>query len=97
MRPVWRIVAFAALLPLSGCHLMRSISGSACNARQGYMKERSVEPLKIPTGLDVPDTTNALRLPQLNEPAPPPPRGKAPCLDAPPSFKVPQPARTPAA
>jgi hypothetical protein len=61
------------------------------------MKQRSVEPLKIPTGLDAPDTTNALRLPQLNEPAPPPRRGKVPCLDAPPPFKVQQAARTPSA
>ncbi|MBV8911290.1 MAG: hypothetical protein JOZ89_11075, partial [Gammaproteobacteria bacterium] len=70
---------------------------SACRDSQGYLKERSVEPLKVPAGLDAPDTTNALRLPPLNEPAPPPRHGKAPCLDAPPSFKVQQPARTPSA
>jgi uncharacterized lipoprotein len=98
MKSVCRIVALAALLlPLGGCHLVRAISSNACNDTQGYMKQRSVEPLKIPTGLDAPDTTNALRLPQLNEPAPPPRRGKGPCLDAPPPFKVPQPARTPSA
>ena len=101
MMSVWRIVALAGLLlvllGLSGCHLARAISGGACHDTQGYMKQRSVEPLKIPAGLDAPDTTNALRLPQLNEPAPPPPRGKAPCLDTPPPFKVQQPARTPSA
>jgi len=51
----------------------------------------------VPPGLDAPDTTNALRLPVLNEPAPPPRGAKQPCLDEPPPFKVPQPARTPQA
>jgi len=98
MKSVWRIVTVATLLvPLSGCHLVRGISTSACNDTQGYMKQRSVDPLKIPAGLDAPDTTNALRLPQLNEPAPPPRRRKTACLDAPPPFKVPQPTRTPSA
>jgi uncharacterized lipoprotein len=98
MKSVWRIVTIATwLLALSGCHLVRAISTSACNDTHGYMKQHSVDPLKIPTGLDAPDTTNALRLPQLNEPAPPPRRGKTACLDAPPPFKVPQPARAPAA
>jgi uncharacterized lipoprotein len=96
MKSVWRMVALAALLlSLSGCHMFR---GNACRQRQGYLQERSVAPLKIPAGLDAPETASALRLPQLNEPAPPPRRGKkAPCLDAPPPFKVPQPARTPSA
>jgi uncharacterized lipoprotein len=98
MKSVWGIVTVATLLlPLSGCHLVRAISTSACNDTQGYMKQRSVDALKIPAGLDAPDTTNALRLPQLKEPAPPPRQGKTACLDAPPPFKVPQPTRTPAA
>ena len=98
MKSVWRVVTLSALLlPLSGCHMVRAMSASSCRDTRPYLKERSVEPLKIPTGLDAPDTTSALRLPQLNEPAPPPRSGKAPCLDAPPPFKVPQPARAPSA
>jgi len=54
-------------------------------------------PLKIPSGLDAPDTTNALRLPPLNEPAPAPRKGKQPCLDEPPPFKVTPPGKTPQA
>jgi len=38
----------------------------------------------------VPDTANALKLPALNEPPPPPRKSKDPCLDEPPSFKVPK-------
>lgn len=98
MKSGWRIAGLAVLLfPLSGCHLVRAINSSSCRDTQGYMKQVSVPPLQIPAGLDVPDTTNALRLPALNEPAPPPRRSKDPCLDRPPPFKVQQAARTPSA
>jgi hypothetical protein len=63
----------------------------ACHKPQVYMRATSVPSLKIPTGLDPPDTTNALHLPPLNEPAPPARTGRQPCLDEPPSFKVAKP------
>ncbi len=85
------------LLPLVGCHVFRNAAAKACHGPQPYQKAQSVPPLKIPTGLDAPDTTNALRLPALNEPPPPPRTGKQPCLDEPPPFKVTQPAKTPQA
>jgi len=47
--------------------------------------------------MDAPDTTNALRMPTLNEPPPPPRKGKEPCLDEPPPFKVTQPTKAPQA
>jgi len=78
----------------AGC---RSLSAKSCHEPQAYQKARSVPPLNIPPGLDAPDTTNALRLPQLTEPAAPPRGGKQPCLDEPPAFKVTQPARRPQA
>jgi uncharacterized lipoprotein len=101
MKAPWRIV-LPLLAPLamcaSGCHVVRAISKRECHEPQPYMKATSVPSLQIPTGLDAPDTTNALRLPALNEPAPPPRTSKDPCLDEPPSFKVQHPpARTPQA
>ena len=91
------IVLVLLLLPLaSGC-LFRSASAKACHSPQPYQKAKTVPPLKIPAGLDPPDTTNALRLPALSEPAPPPRKGSQPCLDEPPPFKVTQPAKTPQA
>jgi hypothetical protein len=72
-------------LLLGGCHALRN---SSCNAPQVYMRAQSVPALKIPAGLDAPETTSALRIPVLNEPAPPPRGAKDPCLDAPPRFKV---------
>ncbi|HEV3181254.1 MAG TPA: hypothetical protein VGY90_00440 [Steroidobacteraceae bacterium] len=92
------IVLLILLLPLVvGCHVFRSARAKACHGPQPYQKSQSVPPLQIPAGLDAPDTTSALRLPALNEPAPPPRSGKQPCLDEPPPFKVKQPAKAPQA
>ena len=86
------------LLPLlNACHAFRSASTRACHGPQQYQKARTVPPLKIPAGLDAPDTSNALRLPTLNEAAPPARKGTEPCLDEPPPFKVTHPAKTPQA
>jgi uncharacterized lipoprotein len=95
MKSARRVLALAALLPaLSACHLLRS---NACHGPQAYMGATSVAPLKIPAGLDAPETNNALRIPVLNEPAPPARRGRDPCLDEPPAFKVRQAAPPPQA
>ncbi|MDB6088209.1 MAG: hypothetical protein JWN85_993 [Gammaproteobacteria bacterium] len=86
----WGLTA-AVLLALSGCHPFRSKSNS-CHKPQPYAAAKSSPPLRIPAGLDVPDTTNALHIPDLKEPAPPARKGKDPCLDEPPSYKVVKPA-----
>jgi uncharacterized lipoprotein len=89
--PGWAL-SCAVLLALGGCktihHLTRSHS---CNKPQPYQQARSIPPLKVPQGLDAPDTAHALDVPQLNVPAPPPRTLKDPCLSAPPAFNVPQP------
>jgi len=82
------------LLALSACHLLH---GNSCHGPQAYLGAHSVAPLKIPAGLDAPETNNALRIPTLNEPAPPARKGKEPCLDEPPPFKVRQAAAPPQA
>ena len=95
MKSVRRILWLAPLLPaLSACHVFGINSG---HAPQAYLGAKSVAPLKIPAGLDAPETNNALRIPALNEPAPPARKGKDPCLDEPPAFKVRQAARRPQA
>jgi uncharacterized lipoprotein len=81
----------APLVPmLTACHPFGHFT-YACHKKQVYMRATSVPPLKVPAGLDAPDTTNALHLPALNEPAPPLRTGQQPCLDEPPSFKVAKP------
>jgi uncharacterized lipoprotein len=84
----------AVSLALGGCNPISALRSGAnsCHNKQPYMAATSVPPLKIPPGLDVPDTTNALHIPDLKEPAAPPRKGKDPCLDEPPPYKVAKPA-----
>ena len=85
-------LAGAALLALGGCKTIHHFTrGNSCNKPQPYMKATSIPPLKVPEGLDAPDTSHALDVPKLDTPAPPPRTPKDPCLSAPPSFNVPQP------
>ncbi|HXZ60298.1 MAG TPA: hypothetical protein VEG26_08925 [Steroidobacteraceae bacterium] len=86
-----RLLLWLAPLTLAaaGCHPFRHFT-YACHKTQPYMEATSIPPLKVPPGMDAPDRTNALRLPQLNEPAPPPRKGQEPCLDEPPPYKVPK-------
>lgn len=78
----------AALVLLPGCRLLNRTS---CNKPQAYQKAEDNPALKIPLGLDAPDTRTALHIPPLTEPVAP--RGPDdPCLDAPPSY-VTAPAR----
>ena len=89
LKMVTGLLCLALLLSVSGCHLLRGkLDERACNETQSYANQRSVAALKVPAGVDAPDTANALRLPPLNEPAPPPRSRSARCLDEPPSFKV---------
>jgi uncharacterized lipoprotein len=83
----------AVLLALSGCHPFQALRGktNTCHKPQPYMAATSAPALRIPAGLEVPDTTNALHVPDLKEPAPPRRKGKDPCLDEPPAFKVTKP------
>ena len=90
----WRTAAVAALCVFAaGC---RSWLGS-CHDPAAYQSAQTGAPLKIPPGLQSPDTTQALKIPQLNEPAPPPRSAKDSCLDAPPPFSTPKPPPEPAA
>jgi hypothetical protein len=79
-------VLAAAGLGLSGCHLMHSAYHSCSDTSDYYLKATSVPSLRVPVGIDPPDTKSGLQMPALNEP-PLPPRGpKDPCLDEAPKF-----------
>ena len=81
----------AVLLALGGCKTFhRLANGQSCNKPQPYMRATSIPPLTVPQGLDAPDTSRALDVPKLDEPAPPRRGPNDPCLYAPPSFNVPQ-------
>ncbi len=89
---IGKIAALSVLLLLAGCHPFRWIAkiGGTCHDKKAYMVAKSTPPLQVPAGLDAADTSSALKIPRLNEPAPPPRREKDPCLDEPPSFVTPK-------
>jgi hypothetical protein len=77
VRGVLLPLGMGALLLVGGC---RSLS---CSNPADYSSAQEVPPLKMPVGLDGPDTTQALEIPPLTEPeAPRDPKG--PCLEEPP-------------
>ncbi|HXS27642.1 MAG TPA: hypothetical protein VN730_08265 [Steroidobacteraceae bacterium] len=77
-----------AAVALAGCH-RGILRGHSCNKPQPYASAQSIPPLKLPPGIDAPDTHAALTIPPLNEPAPPPRSPREPCLDEPPPFTTP--------
>jgi uncharacterized lipoprotein len=87
-------LVLAVSLAMTACHPIRALKARAysCHNKQPYMSATSVAPLVIPPGLDNPDTTNALHIPEVKEPPPKPRGGHDPCLDEPPPFKVAKPA-----
>lgn len=100
-RAAW---ALAAVLPVfAGCHVPLRMPWhhgphiASCYKPQPYMQAESIPPLKIPQGLDSPDNRNALVVPAVKGPAPPPPKVGEPCLYAPPSFNAPHPLPAPKA
>jgi uncharacterized lipoprotein len=80
-------VAIALMSALSGCGMFRG-SSNDCRDSAVYAGAESVEPLKIPSGLQAPDTRNALKVPDLNVPEAPRAPGSK-CLDAPPPYAAP--------
>ena len=80
---VLMVVAAAALM--SGCHLFGKLTPD-CHTRQEYQRAGQVPPLKVPTGLDKPNTQGALVIPTV-ELAPPPPGPKDACLNVPPRYQ----------
>lgn len=87
-----KLSLFAALLALvfatAGCKALRR---DACLKPGAYLGAKNDKPLRVPPGLDAPDTRAALKIPDPAEPAKP--RATAGCLDAPPKFEAPKASR----
>ncbi len=79
------LMAIAAGALMSGCHILSKLNPD-CHTKQDYQHALSAGPLRVPAGLDAPNTTGALVIPTV-ELAPPPPGPKDQCLDVPPRFK----------
>ena len=90
------VVAVACMALIGGCKSLGG-GGGTCHKPQAYSTAENGAPLKIPPGLKSPDTSQALHIPELNEPEPPPRKKTDPCLDSPPPYAVPKPPPPPAA
>jgi uncharacterized lipoprotein len=82
-------LAAAALLlaALGGCSWMHHGKRAGCREPAIGAEARNLPPLKMPPGLDAPDTRNAIKVPPLDEPERPR-ASNEPCLSQPPSFKT---------
>ena len=78
------LIFFAATMLLSGCHLFSKLTPD-CHSKQEYQRAAQLPALKVPPGLDSPNTQGALVIPTV-ELAPPPPGPKDACLDVPPRY-----------
>lgn len=73
----------AAVLPLGGCGLLPD-AYSGCDEARPYQSAVNGAPLRVPAGSDMPDTRNALRIPDLATPELP--REPGACLEHPPAI-----------
>jgi uncharacterized lipoprotein len=93
-----KLCTLAAVLALAGCGLLPD-AYSGCNEAQPYQAASDVGPLRVPSGADLPDTRNALKIPELERPELP--RDPGSCLEHPPPYasgaeQAPPPADPPA-
>ena len=91
-----KVLAVAGLAAVvcvtSGCNpFRRSQADAVCKGPVGYTDASSVPALKIPAGLESPDTRQALRIPDLGTPEPPPRKQSQGCLDEPPPYVIAKP------
>ena len=68
-----------------GCGLFRP--DQSCHKPQPYESSKSIARLKVPAGVDAPDTRDALVVPHVDAPEAPRSRSGA-CLDEPPRYRM---------
>lgn len=88
------VLLAAAVSVTAGCNPFRDKASKAnelCKEPEALKTTPDNPALKIPAGLESPDTRNALRIPPLNTPVPPTRTKGQGCLDEPPSFVIAKP------
>ena len=78
-------VLMAAGVLMSGCHLFSKLNPD-CHSAQEYQHALSTPPLRVPEGLDSPNTAGALVIPTVTD-VPPRPGPHDLCYDVPPKYK----------
>jgi uncharacterized lipoprotein len=79
------LMLIAASVLMSGCHIFTKLNPD-CHSKQEYQHALSAPPLRVPAGLDSPNTASSLAIPAVAD-APPPPGPKDACFDIPPRYK----------
>lgn len=77
------VIVVSALLPLAGCGLLPD-AYTGCDEVQSYQEAQQMAELDVPAGADLPDTRNALKIPEIRTPQVPAEPGR--CLEHPPSY-----------
>jgi uncharacterized lipoprotein len=80
--PRWALLV--PVFALAGCKAIFP-STTDCTERLPYMDAREAAPLRVPDGVDAPNTQAALRIPEVKTP-PRPDDGR--CLDYPPRYRT---------
>ncbi|MCU0759278.1 MAG: hypothetical protein MUF07_08815 [Steroidobacteraceae bacterium] len=88
-KPLSLSLLLVASALLAGCG---SVFKATCARPEDYATAVDNGPLKVPAGLQGPDTRSALSVPPLQEPERPR-SADEPCLDAPPRYSGPAPAK----
>src|SRR5258708_23171194 len=86
------LVLIAASALMSGC--LFSKLNPDCHSKQEYQHALSAPPLKVPAGLDSPNTAGALVIPPITD-APPPPGRQDQCYQVQPRYKPAPPTKSP--
>lgn len=88
-RALQALVVLACALSVTGCS---RIFKTTCVRAEDFAGAQNNPPLKVPPGLQAPDTRAALPIPPLNEPERPRAADEG-CLDAPPRYAIPKATR----
>src|SRR5277367_483759 len=82
-----RVLVLAAVSTLlCGCHMFAKLQPD-CHSAQEYQRAASAPPLKVPAGMNTPNTAASLAIPNL-EVTPPAPGQNDSCYDVPPRYKA---------
>jgi uncharacterized lipoprotein len=85
MRSAITVLAICVATLTAGCGMFRP--DRSCQKTQPYESSKSIARLKVPPGMDAPDTRDSLVVPEVAAPEAPRSRSDA-CLDVPPSYRA---------
>jgi len=77
------VLVLACVLAAIGCN--RGYKPKACEKPREYHSQVSIDPVRVPEGLDAPDPANSVQIPELSGDRERLPKD-SPCLEEPPDY-----------